>query len=120
MRYVLVQVAAYLVEFSTFLFAKEVGASLVISNCLAKAFAAIFAFFLHKNFTFQRKEKEEMLGEIFRYTAMLFVNMALGSMILLVLSQFVEDWLAKILSDIFCVGISFLLVRHVVFKDSRK
>jgi putative flippase GtrA len=51
---------------------------------------------------------------------MLFVNMALGSLILIVLSKFSEEWLAKILSDISCVGVSFLLVRYVVFKDSKK
>lgn len=119
-RYNLVQVAAYALEFSTFMLIAKIGVHLVLSNCIAKAMAAIFAFFLHKNFTFQKKEKEKILGEIFRYAAMLFVNMALGSLILIVLSKFSEEWLAKILSDISCVGVSFLLVRYVVFKDSKK
>ena len=58
-RYGLVQVAAYGLEFSIFMLIMLLGPHLVIANCIAKSISAIFAFFLHKHFTFKKKDYQK-------------------------------------------------------------
>lgn len=119
LRYNLVQVASYVLEFSAFMLMTKLTSHLILANCIIKSFAAILVFFLHKNFTFGKKDTKKTFGEIFRFVSMFFVHLVLSSFLFYIFSAFLASGLAKILSDIFCVGLSFLLVRHVVFKESK-
>lgn len=119
-RYNLVQVVTYALEFSIFLGILAIWKDhLVIANCISKIVAAILAFILHKHFTFEITDKKRLAREILSYAALNLINIFLSSSILLILSNFLPEWLAKLLSDTMCMVSSFLLTHFVVFRSSK-
>ena len=120
-RYNLVQIAAYALELLVFLLMMKAWNHIISSNVVAKIMAAIFAFILHKHFTFNKSKTKKFFKEAFKYFAILPINILLGTFILVIISDLLtQQWLSKILSDIFGVGVSFLLVHYIVFKDPKK
>ncbi len=117
-RYNLVQIVRYVLEFSLFLLLPKLSSHLLLSNCTAKTFAATFAFFLHKHFTFKKKNNAKLAKEILCYVALFGIHILLSSAMLLFFYEFFAPWLAKFISDVCYVAISFILVRNFVFKDS--
>jgi putative flippase GtrA len=115
-RYVAVQLAAYALDMGTFLVLLHGGvAGPVPANVAAKIAAGGFAFFAHRAFTF-RLGGTARAGEAARYAILLALNVPLASVLLAALLQVVPHPVAaKFLSDVVCVGLTFLLTRHAVF-----
>jgi len=54
-------------------------------------------------------------GEIIRYIAVLLANTVLGTSLLLLLANTFHEWVAKIISDVITVGVTFFVTHHLVF-----
>lgn len=120
-RYGLVQVSAYGIDFGSFyLVNAAIPDQLVLSNFTGKALAGIYAFVLHKYFTFRSTEKGSEFGEGARFTALLIANYIVSTILLLMFVDFIQDTYAKILADIICVGLSFFIANKLVFKKVSK
>ncbi len=120
LRYNLVQLLCYLIEFVIFLLSFKTTTQLLLSNSLAKIIAATLSFFAHKYFTFQKKDNDDLVPEMLRYSALFGLHLVISSGLLLFFSQFLVEWLAKFIADVCCVAITFVLVRNIVFKDTQK
>jgi len=115
-RYNLVQVTAYAIDMGTFLaIVSFLPERLVAANFCGKVFAGVYAFILHKYFTFGSVVEGGGNGEALRFTLLLIFNSVLSTLLLLFLSSYLLDTAAKFIADVICVGLSFFLADKLVF-----
>jgi putative flippase GtrA len=117
-RYVLVQLAAYAVDMGMFLALLKSGfIGPVLANIPAKIAAGIFAFFLHRWFTFRVSHQDREKRQVLQYFALLAINVPISSAVLsLVLLVIDADVVAKFVADVICVVFSFWMSKTWVFK----
>lgn len=115
-RYVGVQLAAYALDFGTFaILLWSALAEPVPANVAAKLVAGAFAFLAHRAYTF-RVSGTRIGGEALRYAVLLALNVPVASALLaLVMLAGPSAPVAKVIADVVCVGLTFLLTRHGVF-----
>ena len=120
-RYVGVQVLAYAVDLGGFLALVHLGvAGPVVANLVCKACAGLFAFTVHRMFTFGIRGSSSRATHAVRYFALLAVNTPLSSAILAALLEIIPlVSAAKILADVLTVALSYVLTARVVFAQSR-
>jgi putative flippase GtrA len=118
-KYSSIQLAAYLIDMGVFLLA--VGwspAGPLVANLFAKVAAGIFAFFLHRQFTFEMSDVAPR-AHAYKYFLLLSLNIPIASgalaLFLLLLPHVV---LSKVLADIACVILTYGLSKHFVFTRS--
>lgn len=116
-RYVLVQVFAYALDMGTFLLGSSLlGWHPLAANVVAKAIAGAFAFAAHRHMTFGVNGMGGGRHQFIKYVLLLLLNIPLSSGALALLLLWIEpEVLAKFVSDVICVGITFFLSRHFVF-----
>jgi putative flippase GtrA len=114
-KYFFVQLASYVIEFLFFSLFLYFSFSIYLNNFICKAIACLFAFFLHKYFTFESKGK--IRYELIRYFSALPLNYLLTSLIIFYLTNFFSNQiLIKIASDILIFSISFFISKKIIFK----
>jgi putative flippase GtrA len=118
-RYNLVQIVAYGLDFGSFwLLANPASVNPLIANCVGKLLAGVFAFVLHKGFTFRAARSGRASAEAVRYFTLLLLNIPLSSLVLTFLLAVLPTSIAKVASDVTCLAITFLLVRTAVFRKT--
>ncbi len=121
-RYVAIQLIAYAIDMGVFLTLLDCGLlKAVAANVLGKIVAGVFAFFVHQRFTFQVVEDSRNKSQLFRYFALLALNVPASSAILDIALRYIT-WpiAAKFFSDVACVLISFFVSRLWVFPGRRE
>jgi putative flippase GtrA len=122
LRYLVVQLLAYILDMSTFfVFINYVLIDPIYANILSKSFAGIFAFIVQRKFTFRINQKKLARGQAIRYFFVLVVNIPIASFLLAMTLLFnLEAVFAKLLSDIACVGISYFLSKYFIFSSDKR
>ncbi len=121
-RYVAIQVLAYVIDMGVFLviLRSEVFMPLV-ANILGKVAAGVFAFVAHRVFTFRVAEKASKKHQAIRYFALLGLNIPLSSAVLyLMLVYIANPVVAKFISDVVCLVLTYSLSKHFVFVGKHK
>lgn len=114
-RYIGVQVIAYGIDMGGFLLLNTLLGPL-FSNVLSKIAAGIFAFILHRRVTFKVHGHSDGRAQLLKYSLLLAVNVPLSSGLLALLLPWIAPAaLAKLISDVACVGFTFALSRYLVF-----
>jgi putative flippase GtrA len=118
-KYTLIQLAAYLIDMGVFLLAVGwLPLGPLVANIVAKIAAGIFAFVLHRRFTFQISDVAPRAHAI-KYFVLLSLNIPIASgalaLFLLVIPHVV---ISKILADIVCVILTYGLSKYFVFTRS--
>ena len=116
-RYVIIQLVAYVVDIGVFLLALKVGLfSPIISNIFSKITAGTLAFVAHRNFTFNSNNSADRLHQAIRYFILLSLNVPLSSGILAFFLLFIDNQIiAKVLADVLSVMLIFWLSKSFVF-----
>lgn len=117
LRYVAVQIAAYAIDLGVFvLLFHGAVAGPITANVIAKIAAGAFAFCLHRAFTFRVAGAERIRGEALKYALLLALNIPLASGLLaLLMLAMPSATVSKIVADVICVGLTFLVTKHGVF-----
>lgn len=121
-RYVAVQFVAYAIDLGTFvaLFAAGIAGP-IVANVVAKILAGAFAFAAHRHFTFAVAGSERVGREALKYGTLLALNVPVASGLLALLMLVIPDaTLAKIASDVVCVGLTFFATKHGVFAQGSR
>ena len=117
LRYLLIQVFAYGIDMGTFLFLLHFDlAGPIIANIGSKLAAGSFAFVAHRRYTFNVAEPSFAGRQAVRYFIVLATNVPVASAMLV----FVLIWVplpvvAKFLSDIVMVALSYVLSKKFIF-----
>lgn len=121
-RYIAIQLLAYGIDMGLFLIVLKSGLSgPIMANVLAKLAAGIFAFIVHRNFTFRVAESSAIRHQAIRYFVLLALNIPAASAILaLLLVWIAEPVAAKFVADIICVALTYALSKHFIFTGQQK
>ena len=115
--YISVQVFAYCIDIGTFsILLTWLNSSPTFANAAGKVNACVFAFCMHRWFTFS--STGEIRGEAARYTALALLNIVASSALLGVLTIVISlVVVAKIISDVILIAATFAIARTFVFKQ---
>jgi putative flippase GtrA len=120
-KYALIQIVAYIIDFSSFIFFIDTLEMKTISaNLFAKLISGSLAFIAHKYITFQQGQSGHGWRETVNYFLLLGFNIVFTSTILPVVLFYLPTKTAKIFTDISCLGITFLLTKTLVFKEAKE
>lgn len=117
-RYVSVQVAAYAIDMGGFvLLSKYLYVPLLVANVISKLVSGIFAFSVHRAFTFRLNSSDRTFKQATSYFVLLALNLPISALILHAVLQ-VVTWAvaAKFISDVICVLINYWLSKRFVFR----
>jgi putative flippase GtrA len=123
-RYLLVQVLAYGLDMGGFvLLFVHFGVAPLIANIVGKILAGVFAFVVHRHFTFEVAETGTRRQQGVRYFALLALNIPLSALVLDVVLRVIPDVVAaKFVADMISVVFTYWLSKRIVFVggDSKK
>ncbi|WMN19751.1 GtrA family protein [Pseudomonas piscis] len=119
-RYGAVQVLAYALDMGAFLlllsFFKNEP---VLANIAGKGVAGVFAFFLHRHFTFQSTASNSKVQAI-RYFSLLVVNIPIVSILLGAGLYFFDNpAVVKFIADVACVLLTYWVSKLFVFHSDK-
>ncbi|MFJ3120886.1 GtrA family protein [Pseudomonas protegens] len=119
-RYGAIQVLAYALDMGTFLlllyfFQNEP----VLANIAGKGVAGLFAFFLHRHFTFQSTAGSSKVQAV-RYFSLLAINIPAASVLLGAGLYFFDNpTVVKFVSDVACVLLTYWLSKVFIFHSDK-
>lgn len=117
-RYVAVQLVAYGLDYGAYLLVFHASGNALGANVVGKIMAGAFAFVAHRLFTF-RSSDGPAGAQLLRYAALLALNIPLSSLCLYVLLGWMPPLAAKVVADVACVAVTFVLSRALVFSRGR-
>lgn len=120
-RYVLVQVLAYTIDYGSFVAFYRLDVPPGFANLLSKILAGAVAFQLHRRFTFRvGRDRTGLRRQALWYTALLLLNAPLTSLLLVGFLLLINQPLvAKILADALAIVVTYTLTRSLVFRQRR-
>lgn len=119
-RYLLVGGLAYGADIGIFLLLFNFfGIDLLLANLMSKVLAGIFSFVAHRAFTFAVIEDKGRAQQAMRYFTLLALNIPLSTLILSAMLRITSvEVVAKILSDVLLVLMSYAQSKFIAFKRS--
>lgn len=116
-RYITIQVLAYGIDLGAFLIVLNiVVVAPVLANVIAKVAAGLFAFVAHRHFTFRATDGVSARVQAVSYFVLLTLNIPVASALLALLLMFItEPIVAKFISDVICVGLTYFLSKYFIF-----
>lgn len=120
-RYFGVQLLAYCIDMGIFLisiYSSFLGP--IASNILSKIVAGLFAFIVHRSFTFQVEKNQREKKHAFKYFLLLGLNIPLSTSLLGFILLF-TDWTvaAKFIADAIIILFTFWISKTWVFSTSQ-
>ena len=121
-RYVAIQLLAYGIDMGMFLVILQTGlAEPIWANVLAKFAAGVFAFIVHRSFTFRVAKSGAIKHQAIRYFVLLALNIPVASAILALLLVWIAAPVpAKFIADIICVTFTYAVSKRFVFTGQQK
>lgn len=119
-RYGLVAVLAYGIDFGGYIFLLGLGYPPVLANTLVKVVAAIFGFFAHRSFTYSIKERDGILKHAARYFGLALLYTPTSSILLYVIMIFLPNPVyAKVTSDVSLAMLMFWITSKFAFTKTK-
>lgn len=115
-RYVLVQVLAYGVDMGAFIvLLQSLDLDPLVANLIGKILAGLFAFAVHRSFTFGL-DKAGTLQQAVRYFTLLALNIPLSAAVLAAMLWVIPlAIVSKLAADVVCVFLTYWLTKRFVF-----
>ena len=116
-RYVTIQLLAYVLDMGGFFLILKMDIfGPVVANIIGKSAAGIFAFIVHRNFTFRSNEAADKQSQAIRYFVGLVLYIPFSTGVLSSLLIWIkEPEIAKFLADVIGVGTSYLISKKLIF-----
>lgn len=120
-RYGAIQLVAYALDMGTFLLLMLLFQDQpVLANIAGKGVAGVFAFFLHRHFTFQSTGGSSKVQAV-RYFSLLAINIPLASALFSAGLYFVNSPApVKFVSDVVCVALTYWISKQFVFHSAAR
>ena len=117
-RYLLVGGLTYGADLSVFLLLFNIfGMDLLLANMISKVLAGLFSFAAHRAFTFGVIDAKGRTRQAVRYFTLLALNIPISALILSAMLWITSmEVVAKILSDVLLVLISYAQSKFIIFK----
>ena len=121
-RYLMVGVLIYTIDMLSFVFSFYLlGLNELIANGFAKILAGILGFLLQKKFTFKINKNKDNAIQKYRYITLLFSTVLISVFLFYFILMIIRNpVVAKFISDILIVILSFLISKQWVFPTENK
>jgi putative flippase GtrA len=118
-RFCLVGVLNTLIDFAAFiLFYYFFHIALILSNIIAFALATLNSYFLNKYWTFRITAHKSSLKEFLTFIAVALTGLFISCVVLYLASQFIPEYLAKMIAIIFSLTCNYLGSKFLVFRKN--
>ncbi len=117
-KYNLVGIVNTTIGFSIIFSLMFLGVSAVLSNALGYAIGSIVSYYLNKKYTFESNENSKT--QAIKFFAVLAVSYLINFAVLKWLLEFMNPYLAQLISAVVYTLSSFLLAKFLVFKETIK
>lgn len=89
----------------------------VLASIIGKIISSIFSLFAHRFFTFKKSANQSSLTQqAWRYGALVAINTPINALVfILVLGMIKNPFATKIMTDIACLSLSYLLSKYKIF-----
>lgn len=118
---VLTTVINYIVNY---LYYYRIGIGTSLSNLLAWIASVIFAFFVNKIFVFRSKSWKSriLLHEFYTFMIARVLSFIFEEIFMIVTVEclFIENWIAKLLANVFVVIMNYFASKFVIFKKEKE
>lgn len=116
-RYLVVGVVVYLVDLCSYLILLYLfGIGISFANWSGKTLGGVVGFFAHRSFTF-RAQTGDTTKQAIRYFIILILYAPFSSLVLKIILFFLSNAVvAKFLSDGFCIVLSYIFSKFLIFK----
>lgn len=116
-KYVVIQVLAYIIDMTSFLLVLNLEITGAIgANIFSKLAAGSFAFWMHRSFTFNSVKTGMVGSQGAKYFFLLAIMVLIASMTLSLIFMWLPiPIVAKFISDIILVGLSYSLAKYFIF-----
>ncbi len=119
LRYLSIQVLAYVIDMGVFLLLVQLNSvEPVIGNIFSKLIAGCFAFLAHRLYTFNVASLGFVRKQAVRYFFVLALNVPVASALFVLIHMWVTlPVMAKFLSDVLMVVLSYVLSKRFIFNS---
>ena len=116
-NYLFIQSIAYCIDLGIFFMIFQFSnKNEIIANLLSKIISAIFSFYFLRKFVFLNFKNSLILKQVNRFFLILILNLPISSLTIFLISKFISlAILAKFISDVLCVLLSFWLTKNYTF-----
>lgn len=120
-RYGAIQLMAYALDMGAFLLLIAIfDGQPVLANVAGKTVAGVFAFFLHRHFTFKSTHGSSKAQAV-RYFSLLVINIPIASTLFSVGLYFVDSPApVKLTCDVVCVALTYWISKLFVFHNGTR
>ena len=115
LRYFLVAVIAYIIDFSMFVFSFFISSNLIISNILAKVATSISGYILHSKYTYKIRLFSNTKTLIL-YFGTVLIYTPVATYLLIFFVNFFHHNIAKIISDCILFILIYFFTSHFIFE----
>lgn len=102
----------------------EAGLSTFTSNIIAWVVSVIFAFFVNKIFVFESKSwrPRDLFHEFYTFIAARLLSLAFEEVFMVVTVDYlhVENWISKILANVFVVIMNYFASKFIIFRKGKE
>ena len=92
----------------------------IVANILTKIVAGIFAYYVHRNFTFRGGRSQTIKSQAPRYFMLLAINIPVSSVVFAILLYWIsEPVAAKFIADILCFALTYAVSKYFIFEDKQ-
>lgn len=116
-RYLMVQLVGYGLDMGSFvLLITYFAIDPIPANIVGRLISGVFAFFIHRRFTFSEAESGPKVQQAARYFTLMVVNLPISSLILsATLWMIPMATLAKFVADVMGIFLTYWLTKRFVF-----
>lgn len=116
-RYLMVQLVGYGLDMGSFiLLITYLAIDPIPANIVGRLISGVFAFFIHRRFTFSEAESGPKVQQAARYFTLMVVNLPISSLILsATLWMIPMATLAKFVADVMGIFLTYWLTKRFVF-----
>lgn len=122
LRYLSISGLAYAIDLGCFLILLSLHLNSIgpiLASVIGKLISSIFSFIVHRYFTFKDQINTRMLHQAGRYFSLVALNTQFSALVLMICLHWIHTpATAKIITDIFCVIVSYWLSKTFVFIKS--
>lgn len=116
-RYLMVQLVGYGLDMGSFiLLISYFAVDPIPANIVGRLLSGVFAFFIHRRFTFSEADRDRKVQQAVRYFTLMVVNLPISSLILSATLWLIPmATAAKFVADVMGIFLTYWLTKRFVF-----
>ena len=109
-------ILCFTIDYIVYIILLTLSNNIILSNLTARFISSITNFTINKNIVF--KEKKDLKKHIIKYFSLVIIIIILNTIILKIISNIINPYFAKILTELILFILSFNIQKKYIFKGN--